>query len=263
MTINQPFRRLIVFAAFAGLYSCTSHSESPQSSTVKTEAAGTTATTTPTPKAAKAPEQPGRYYGIDISHYQGNEAVELGPEDSLTFVICKATQGLDQIDKDFETNIGTVKTKGYIYGAYHFYETDKDPAMQATHFWNTLVSKQGIPEIAPIVDIENGSIPKGSKADAARLQADLKIFLNTLNTLSGRQPLIYTAHAFADSYLLDKSFANYDLWLAEYTQQPKPKIPRTWEAKGYKIWQKSQSHTLHSEPNDFDVYYGTHADLKK
>ncbi len=261
MTTNQKttkFRHFILLAAIAGFHSCSNNNE--LASTTK---ADTMAVTAPTPQIPKVAEDPGTYHGLDISHYQGDETKELGPEDSLTFIICKATQGVDQFDKDFETNINTIKTKGYIYGAYHFYETDKDPAAQATHFWNTLVNKNGVPEIAPIVDIEAGSIPKGMRGNAAQIQAGLKTFLNKLETLSGRHPLIYTAHAFANSYLLDADFASYDLWLAEYTNKKQPMIPHTWQSKGYKIWQKSQSHTIDSKPNDFDVYYGTLSNLRK
>jgi lysozyme len=261
MTTNQKrteFRHFILLAAIAGFHSCSNNNELANATK-----ADTMAVTAPVPEIPSVAEEPGTYYGIDISHYQSDEANELGPEDSLTFVICKATQGLDQFDKDFETNINTIKAKGYIYGAYHFYETGKDPVAQATHFWNTLVSKNGVPEIAPIVDIEAGSIPNGMRGNAGQIQADLKTFLNKLGTLSGRQPLIYTARAFANSYLLQADFANYDLWLAEYISKKQPVIPWTWQGKGYKIWQKSQSHTIHSRPNDFDVYYGTLSDLKK
>jgi lysozyme len=270
MTTNQRPEKLcylILLMIIAGLHSC-SNSNEP----ARVRAASTTATTVT--EIAKTAEVPGKYYGIDISHYQGDEAKELGPEDSLTFVICKATQGVDKFDNDFETNINTIKAKGYIYGAYHFYETNKDPAAQATHFWNTLVSKNGVPEIAPIVDIEAGSIPNGMRVDIVQMRKYLNVFLKKLDTLSGRRPLIYTARAFADNYLFRShidtiNFANYDLWLAEYTEQSKPTIPHTWQGKSkgigydYKIWQKSQSHTIRSKPNDFDVYYGTLSDLKK
>ena len=54
----------------------------------------------------------------------------------------------------------------------------------------------------------------------------------------------------------DSEFANYDLWLAEYSGNEKPKVPNTWKEKGYKIWQKSASYKIDSKNVDFDEYTG-------
>ena len=49
-----------------------------------------------------------KMYGIDISKWNGNEAEEIEPKDSITFVICKATQGIKLVDPDFKQNVALI-----------------------------------------------------------------------------------------------------------------------------------------------------------
>jgi len=51
------------------------------------------------------------------------------------------------------------------------------------------------------------------------------------------------------------------LWLAQYTKKSKPTLPKTWQEKGYKIWQKSDNYFIDSRNTDFDLFYGTKAEL--
>ncbi len=195
------------------------------------------------------------YYGIDISHYNGNEVSLLTKEDSITFVIIKATEGVTYEDPDFSNNWDLVEDQKYILGAYHFYRTNDDPDEQVNFYWNTLKSK-GTPDIAPIVDIENGSIPTGTSITTQDLQTGLISFLETLTTVSGRIPMIYTNLDFANQYLNNPDFSKYPLWLAEYNNKTEPELPETWKTKGYTIWQKSDSYTIESIATDYDIYDG-------
>jgi lysozyme len=70
-------------------------------------------------------------YGIDISHHQNNEIDYISKTlDSLSFVICKATEGVTYTDPLFSKNWKTIKARGFIRGAYHFYRSDDDPIAQ-------------------------------------------------------------------------------------------------------------------------------------
>ena len=61
-------------------------------------------------------------YGIDVSDFQGDEVDFLDKQkDSLSFVICKATEGITYTDPEFQNNWKTIPEKGFIRGAYHFY----------------------------------------------------------------------------------------------------------------------------------------------
>jgi lysozyme len=191
--------------------------------------------------------------GIDISHYQGNLLNEIKPEDSVRFLICKATQGEYYVDPDFRFNWREISERGLIRGAYHFYVCDIDPIVQAKHFART-ISDISSTDIAPILDIEQGSMSNGTSPK--KMESDIIIFLKEVENILSRKPILYTDYAFANEYLKNPEFAKYDLWLAEYTGAEQPKIPTTWVSKGFKIWQRSEKYSVDHRKTDLDVFYG-------
>ncbi|MCU0423716.1 MAG: hypothetical protein MUC81_12995 [Bacteroidia bacterium] len=256
-----PLLTLVVLSClglFINLVACTNRSHTNQNesdSTLNKPIAKQEDTLSPSPHHDIAKE----HYGIDVSRWNGKELTEITAADSLTFVICKATQGTSSIDPDFKANLAIIKQKGLISGAYHFYQVGDNPETQANHFWNTLVA-HGHVQLTPIVDIEQGSLPK-SKVTIEKVQNDLMTFLNLIEQKSGRVPMIYTGAAFGEQYLNHANFAKYPLWLAEYTKREKPSIPTTWKKKGYKIWQRSDTYEISSTQTDFDLFYGTKGEL--
>jgi lysozyme len=217
----------------------------------------------PAPKPAPPVEEPVKTHrGIDVSHWNGDEVKEITPEDSLTFIICKSTQGTSIVDPDFAQNWKLIGEKGTLRGCYHFYLVNADPAAQAKHFYAT-VSAQGKTDLPLIVDIEQGSMPSGTKVDPAKVKADLLTFIKTLQGLDTRTPMIYTGLSFANQYLNDPVFAQYPLWLADYTKAAQPPTPTAWKDKGWKIWQKNDDYDINSQPTDYDVFVGRKSDLLK
>ncbi len=207
---------------------------------------------------------PKEYYGIDISRYQGDILSELSPNDSLTFIICKASEGLKYKDPDFDSNVKYVIDKDYLLGAYHFYHVGEDPIQQAQHFWATVTTSLAGDslDITPIVDIEEGSFAglnktgKKKAIDKNALQTELQKFLIKLEELCKRKPMIYSGLYFADTYLLNNDFSRYPLWLADYTSKAEPPLPKTWANVGYTIWQKSSFYHVDSKQTDFDIFRG-------
>lgn len=199
-------------------------------------------------------------YGIDISRWNGDALEEIKPKDSISFVICKATQGTTYQDPDFENNWKTIKKKGWVRGAYHFYLSSEDPIKQAEHFWKVIDAMDST-DIAPIIDIEEESLPAHETVDPVNLQVDLLHFLKHLSDLSGRKPIIYVDLSFANKYLSNSSFAQYPLWLAEYSGAIEPTVPVTWAKKGYKFWQKTDRYSINSHHTDFDVFTGKRSQL--
>jgi lysozyme len=198
------------------------------------------------------------YYGIDISHYQGDILAKLNNAGNVRFVICKATQGQYYVDPDFHTNWREAKENQLIRGSYHFYDCSVDPEVQATHFFNT-VEKIEPTDIPPVLDIEAGSMV--SSVSGTQMVNDIKIFLKRVEALFGRKPILYTNYAFAQEYFKDSALSEYPLWLAEYTSAKEPNIPDLWKDKGYFIWQKSASYHEESTEVDFDEYKGTLAGI--
>lgn len=212
-----------------------------------------TATTAPTTEAKPAEE--GTYYGIDVSHWNGDIVTDINKLDHLSFGICKATEGVSYIDPDFVTNWKTLQQKGLIRGAYHFYEMSDDPQAQAQYYYEQLKGHSDTRQMTYIVDIEAGSLAGGETA--ASITQALQTFLTKLESLTDKTPMVYTNYAFANQYLTDPALAKYPLWLAEYSGQASPSIPTAWQSVGYTIWQKTDTYKLDNTSVDYDEYKGS------
>ena len=213
-----------------------------------------TTETTPVPNIS-----PAAIYGVDISKWNGDAAEEIDPSDSISFIICKATEGTTLVDPDFDSNWEIIRNKKCILGAYHFYQSDDNPLEQATHYLST-VKANGTTDMVPIVDIEQGSLPASIPTEQGPLQKNFLLFLKAVEKTCHCIPMIYTNSGFANYYLQDTVFAHYPLWLAAYTKGDPP-VPTAWKKKGYKIWQKKNSYQVETRVFDFDVFYGKKKDL--
>jgi lysozyme len=195
------------------------------------------------------------HYGIDISHFQGDVLQLLKvKEDSLQFVICKATQGTSFLDPMFRTNWRTIKSKGLIRGAYHFYDCSADPIKQAD-FFSKQIQDLDKTDIAPILDIEQGGMVKSVSAE--QMQKAILVFLKRVESNTGRKPLLYTDYWFAQDNFSNPEVANYQLWIADYAKGSQPNIPKFWKKKGFLIWQRGSSYKLDAHQTDLDIMYGS------
>lgn len=200
-------------------------------------------------------------YGIDISKYQGDEMDLLNKsEDSLSFVICRSSQGITYTDPNFSKNWKEIKEKGFIRGAYHFYMSDDSPEQQAEHFLS-LISDLEATDFPPVIDFEELSIAEGS--DKEQVIEDLWTFIFLIEEKSGRKPIIYTDVNIGNSYLTASRFANYTLWIANYTSAESPTMPGAWKGMDWTLWQKTDDYHFENIQNDFDLFNGDLDDLKK
>ncbi|MBS7231630.1 hypothetical protein KHA90_11400 [Flavobacterium psychroterrae] len=191
-------------------------------------------------------------FGIDISRYQGDEINFLNKQiDKLTFIICKATEGITYTDSSFKTNWPAIQAKGYVRGAYHFYHCNDDPTKQVANYLSVMGTFLDT-DFPPIVDFEETSIDMG--VDKASIQPNLLQFLSLLAQKTGRKPLIYTDNNTANAYLTDPAFAEYNLWIADYNNTLT--LPKVWQSKSWTIWQQSQSYKLNGQLNDYDIFNG-------
>jgi len=199
--------------------------------------------------------------GFDVSHYQGDIDWET-VSDTIAFVISKATQGLTFKDPEFSHNWDQIKASGMVRGAYHFYVASDDPEGQANFFWQTITSYEAS-DLPLILDIEEGSIAEEPISDE-KLQDDVLYFLEVLERLSGKTPMIYVDVSFANRYLYISEFNRYPLWIAEYTHQSTPQIPSAWSEKGWFFWQRSDSYEDADFDGkvDYDIFNGTEEMLK-
>ncbi len=185
--------------------------------------------------------------GVDVSQYQQHvdwkKLISLG----IQFGCCKATEGAFFTDKFFQENWVNMKSFNLPRIAYHYFHPSIDPKIQAEHFckvvgpllkqdmlmmdWETT---DGVPSYS---DIENGTI-----------------FLNTVEKMTGKRPIIYTGPYFIEALALPPSFDKYLLWVAHYGAKC-PLVPLPW--KNWTFWQYTDANGL-----DMDLFNGTLEQLK-
>jgi len=200
-------------------------------------------------------------YGIDISKYQKHEIDSIRfAKDSLSFIICKATEGNTYTDVQFKSNWTSIKAKGFIRGAYHFYRSNDQAESQATHFLTTIQDLENT-DLPPIVDFEEGSIDKNSTM--MDIQKGLLDFLQIIHEKSGRLPIIYTDLNTGDHFLNDTAFSHYPLWVANYRKGDAPHQPSAWKDSKWTLWQRTDNYRMDGIQNDFDVFNGSTEDLHR
>ncbi len=245
----------ILFISFSLLtfYSC-------DSSTKDSKDNKETNTKDTTPEAASQDQtnQSAPIHGIDISQFQGDEIDFLDKQkDNLSFVFCKATEGITYTDPEFHNNWKMIPQKGFIRGAYHFYRTADNPDDQAENFLNAIKDIKAT-DIPPVVDFEGGGIDKSQSIET--IQTGLIQFLNKVEEQLNRKPMIYTDMPTGNKYLNDPRFAKYALWMALYVEGNAPTLPDAWKGQDWTFWQKASDYKIDGKKNDFDEFNG---DLNK
>jgi len=200
-------------------------------------------------------------YGIDVSHYEYNELDDLPSiikqNDSLLFVICKATQGTNKKDSAFPRNwklIKSVREKKIYRGAYHFFICGQSARSQADTFI-TVVDSLSETDLPPIIDFETA--PKLNHK-CSHVADSILAFLTRIEAHFKRKPIIYINNNDADNYLNDPIFSSYPLWLAKPGKRPNLRtrdIPDAWKGNWH-FWQTSWNYTLDNINNDLDKFNG-------
>lgn len=191
---------------------------------------------------------PVTYRGIDASHYQSTIDWEQVHADGITFAIVKATEGREDVDPNFEANWKALEDLPIVRGAYHFFYPAIDAEAQADHFIATVKLKPG--DLPPVLDVE-----KSQALAAGTIDEDVRLWLTKVEAAFGVKPILYSDPHFIDTYL-GEAFADYPLWLAEYTDAP-PSPPEGWDR--WTFWQSTQAGTVPGvEPEvDLNEYRGT------
>jgi len=176
--------------------------------------------------------------GIDVSHWQSDIDWSEVKRSGVKFAFIKATEFPDKkislfIDDQLKRNIEGASSNGIHWSAYHFFRTHIDSVTQAQAFCETVGEFSSLP---PVLDLEAA----GSKGE--KLNQKVKLFLQEVERISGRRPLIYTSGGFWRSYLAYEKQAHtdwariYPLWIAQYTNLwSTPLYP--WN--GWDFWQYS------------------------
>ncbi|WP_245818964.1 glycoside hydrolase family 25 protein [Marivita hallyeonensis] len=174
-----------------------------------------------------------RLTGIDLSHHNTVSDWSAITSAELSFVILKATDGMDYLDPTFADRFETLGTLGLVRGAYHFYETNDAPEVQASWFIENVGLRAG--DLPPVVDIERVKAPVREG-----LQDEFKVFLDMLEDHYGMKPIIYTGPDFW-THVMKEHLPHYPLWIAQYGVDT-PEIPDGWG--NWTLWQYTDAHVV-------------------
>ena len=115
-----------------------------------------------------------------------------------------------------------------------------------------------------MIDFEAGSLPSSPAPLKEKVQADLLLALQTLEQQGGRIPMIYTNLDVGATWLDNKRFARYPLWIADWSQRNAPRLPATWAGQGFRFWQRTDQYQPPSPTKlamDLDLFMGRHEEL--
>ncbi|WP_263560582.1 GH25 family lysozyme [Paenibacillus polymyxa] len=200
----------------------------------------------------------GHAQGIDVSHHNGNIDWQQVAAAGKTFAFIKATEGTKYQDNQFSANVQGARDANILVGAYHFLNaTTVDGARQeAANFARALDSAGGRLDLPPVMDYENN--PKG--LTSAQISEVAHAFLDEMEKLTGREPIVYTGNVFASKF--DPTFSMYKLWVARYSTTQKPTAVPAWNS--WWAWQYSSTGSVPgiSGQVDLDEYNGTIDELR-
>ncbi|MBO3286470.1 GH25 family lysozyme [Paenibacillus sp. FSL M8-0228] len=224
----------------------------------ETEEPSTTENVLPTIPVAPVISSDGHAQGIDVSHYNGNIDWQQVAAAGKTFAFIKATEGTKYQDNQFLINVQGAREANILVGAYHFLNaTTADGARQeAANFARALDSAGGRLDLPPVMDYENN--PKG--LTPAQINEVAHAFLDEMERLTGRQPIVYTGNVFASKF--DPTFSMYKLWVARYSTTQKPTAVPAWN--NWWAWQYSSTGSVPGIRGqvDLDEYNGTIDELR-
>ncbi|MFN8473980.1 MAG: GH25 family lysozyme [Anaerolineae bacterium] len=180
-----------------------------------------------------------RAMGIDVSIWQREVDWPTVKAAGIEFAFAKASEGTDFTDPTFAANWPAMEAAGLLRGAYHYYQPDEDPEAQARHFAD-VVGGLDPGDLPPVLDVEE-------KPTVTRdvLLDGVQRCLVAIEQAFGSRPLVYTSPGFWGSYMRDDNGAppdwtgSYHLWLANYTDDPSPLLPRGWSR--WLFWQHTGS----------------------
>ncbi len=199
--------------------------------------------------------------GVDTSNYQHSTSLNWSAVRStgVRFAFLKATEGSTYSDPYFAGDWAATGQVGIYHGAYHFARPSLGSAAgQARYFVSRLPNQMVAGTLPPVLDLEatGGLTP-------SQLITWTHNWLNTVQSLTGRAPIIYVSPAFWRYNMANNTgFHNNALWIANYGVS-QPDVPGGWPT--WSFWQSTSSGRISgiSGNVDKDVFNGPFSGLQK
>lgn len=175
------------------------------------------------------------------------------------FAMLKATEGTDYVNPYFITDSILMRTAGVARGTYHYAHPSESPEAQAGLYAEWVLGQNGPLDLPPVLDIE-----KSDGLAPPQLIDWTHRYLNSVQALTGRVPIVYTYPDFWKSAMADShEFTNYPLWIADYRGNDAPEVPGGWPT--WTFWQTTDSGSIPGIAGitDVNVYSGAQGDFNR
>lgn len=191
--------------------------------------------------------------GIDVSHHNNLDRI-LSMIDKPDFCIIKATEGKTYNDPKFKHNIQICQERDIPIGFYHYARPENNQALfEAKHF---------LERVAPYIGKAILALDWEDKALNYPVSWALT-WLNYIYAQTGVKPLFYCSASYTKN--LKTIYDNdYGLWVAHYTDLPKP---TTGAYPFWAFWQYSTPEYNRTKPRvpcycDYDYFNGSKSALE-
>lgn len=196
--------------------------------------------------------------GVDASHYQGQMDWDRLAEQGISFAFLKATEGSGTVDECFPDNWRNARAAGLYVGAYHFFSFDSSAETQAVNY--CAVVPADADALPPVIDLEYYRSENLPEPDAVR--ENLRILLDKMRSVYGKQPIIYTTKECWEAYLKDSGM-EYTLWIRSVFSYPPFSIKPDWTFWQYNPRGMLDGYTGGDVRIDLNVFRGTEADFRQ
>jgi len=186
-----------------------------------------------------------RPLGVDVSSYQHGSSLDWSRVKAAgqDFGFVKATEGSSYTNPYLAGDWAGLRNAGMGRGAYHFAQPSASlqSAVDQAHYFVAAVGTTQQPgALAPLLDLE---VSNG--LSSAQLVAWTHAWLDTVQHLTGRRPIIYTyAYFWRTAMADDQGFTSSPLFLADYHDRsgrtaPSMPLPGGWQQ--WTFWQYTDS----------------------
>lgn len=180
--------------------------------------------------------------GIDVSHHQGEIDWQRVKASGRSFAFIKASEGADFRDTRFQENWWRARAVGLATGAYHFFTFCSPGQAQADNFLDAASLGEGTLPLS--IDIEfTGNC--SSWESVASIQRELRVFVEQVESKSGRRPLLYTTEDVGRE-LIPPALQAHPYWIRSLWGEPSPEVP-------WLFWQHSATGEVPGIRGDVDL----------
>lgn len=175
------------------------------------------------------------------------------------FAMVKATEGVSYVNPYFVPDSILMRAAGVARGTYHYARPNLPPEPQAALYAAVVLGQNGPLDLPPVLDLENA----GGLGPAGLIDWTHR-YLNTVQALTGRVPIIYTYPNFWKSAMANTNeFTRYPLWIADYRGNEQPEVPGGWPT--WTFWQTTDSGRIPgiAGGTDVNVYSGAQGEFAR